>query len=298
MPTDGNRLSGVFAPIPTPFEDERLRLDWLQENLQRWSRTDLAGYLALGTNGEFKSLSTEEKVEVARVCGREKGDKTLMVGTGCESAVETIELTNRIADVGCDYASILAPHYFASAMDDEAVIGFFREVADAAKIPVVLYNIPIRAAGLKISTAAAESLAEHPNIHGMKDSGGVSVFSFLATAAGPDFAVMAGMAHYFLPSLLLGATGGVISLANCFPEICCELYEETVSENLVKARELHRTVLLANQAVGGTYGPPGVKAAMEMVGYHGGPPRRPLKPMTEAKCRAMREELEKLGFLK
>jgi len=289
-------LKGVFAPLVTPFQDEQIRFDWLEHNLTRLGETPLAGYLALGTNGEFKSLADAERMDVVRTCARLKGDKVLMAGTGCESTRETIELTNRVADVGADFASIICPHYFASRMDDDTLIGFYEEVAEHSRIPVLLYNIPKATANVRISATAAQVLSGHPNIAGMKDSGGASLFVFLTVVEG-QFSVLAGSADYFMPGLMLGAAGGVLSLANCFPEACCELYTATISGDLEKARGLHSKYLRANRAVSGTYGVAGVKAAMGLAGYYGGEPRRPLRPLGEQERQAVRRALEELGLL-
>jgi 4-hydroxy-2-oxoglutarate aldolase len=131
----------------------------------------------------------------------------------------------------------------------------------------------------------------------MKDSGGASLFSFLVASAGAEFSVLAGSANYFLPGLVLGSTGGVISLANCFPEICCQLYAEATSGSIDAARQLHNRILKANGVVSGKHGVAGVKAAMLLAGYHGGDPRRPLQALTDEERRTMRCGLEELGFL-
>ena len=295
MVTD--RLRGVFAPVVTPFDGDAVRLDWLEQNLQKLSETALAGCLALGTNGEFKSLTDKEQVDVVKVFARQKGSKVLMVGTGCESTHQTIDATNRAADLGADYASIIVPHYFASKMTDDVLIRFFEAVADAARIPVLMYNIPKCTAGVVISRKIVQKLSKHANIVGIKDSGGASIFGFLA-ASSDQFAVLAGSANYFLPSLQLGATGGVISLANCFPGPCCDLYEAAVTGNLDSAMELHAGILEANAAVSGKHGVAGVKAAMDAAGYHGGTPRAPLVGLGSEDRNVLEARLRELGFLK
>jgi 4-hydroxy-2-oxoglutarate aldolase len=297
MQLNRDLLKGVFAPVVTPFQDDHLRFDWLEENLARMRETPLAGYLALGTNGEFKSLTESEKLEVVKVFVRLKGDKLLMVGTGCESTRQTTELTQRAADLGADCASIITPHYFASQMDDAALISFYQHVADRSPIPVLPYNIPRLAAGVAISTNVACTLASHPNIWGMKDSGGVSLFAFLVALSRTQFAVLAGSAEYFLPGLLMGACGGVISLANCFPELCYRLYCEATSGNLDVARQLHAQIHQATRAVSGKHGVAGVKAAMDLAGYRGGDPRRPLRSLTDQHRETMRLKLVELKLL-
>jgi 4-hydroxy-2-oxoglutarate aldolase len=291
------RLRGVFAPVVTPFENDEIRFDWLEQNLARLAETPLAGYLALGTNGEFKSLTETENLQIVERFVRMKGDKVLMVGTGCESTRETIELTRRVAELGADFASIITPHYFASRMDDDALIGYYQEIADRSPVPVLLYNIPKLANGVTISARAAGVLASHPNIWGMKDSGGASVFAFLAALAGREFSVLAGSANYYLPALFLGAEGGIISLANCFPEVCCQLHAEATSGSADNARRLHLRILQANRAVSGKYGVAGVKAAMQLAGYQGGDPRRPLQPLSDEIRQTMRSKLQELGLL-
>lgn len=292
-----NQLTGVFAPVSTPFENDRIRFDWLEENLKRYAATELSGYLALGTNGEFKSLTEKERIQIIELCGRLKGDKVLMVGTGCESTRETIEFSNRAADSGADFASILPPHYFASKMNDAALISFYNEVAERSKIPVLMYNIPKCTSNVAIKPAVVKAVSSGPNIAGVKDSGGASIFSFLVNAAA-GFTVLAGSANYFFPALMAGAAGGVISLANSFPEFCCDLYTATISADLDKARKLHSLVIQANAAVSGKYGVAGVKASMDLAGYHGGDPRRPLLPISNEQRDGMRRELIEIGLLK
>jgi 4-hydroxy-2-oxoglutarate aldolase len=294
---DRDKLKGVFAPVVTPFEDDKIKFDWLEENLERLNETKLAGYLALGTNGEFKSLTESEKIQIVKLFVKLKGDKVLMVGTGCESTYETIEFTNRIADLGADFASVITPHYFASQMKDETLIAYYQEVAEHSSIPVLLYNIPKLTSNVSISSGAIKVLSLHPNIWGIKDSGGVSIFSFLSVVS-DDFCVMAGSANYFLPSLMVGAVGGVISLANCFPQDCCELYTASLSEDFDKARKLHQRILQANSVVSGKHEVAGVKMAMNLAGYRGGIPRRPLQPLAEEQRQIMQRKLRELGFLK
>ena len=170
-------------------------------------------------------------------------------------------------------------------------------VAEAARIPVLMYNIPKCTSGVALSRKVVQTLSEHGNIVGMKDSGGASIFGFLASAS-DSFAVLAGSANYFLPSLQLGAAGGVISLANCFPEPCCELYEAAIADEQEAAKRLHWRILEATAAGSGKHGVAGVKAAMDAAGYHGGAPRAPLTALRNDDRVALEAGLRELGFLK
>ncbi len=219
------KLSGVFAPVVTPFKDDNILFDSLRENLRKLNETDLTGYLALGTNGEFKSLSDAEQIKVLEIFALEKGEKVVMVGTACESTRQTIEKTKKAAEMGFDFASILTPSYFAKKMNDEVLTGYYERIADSSPIPVLLYNAPGYTGGVQISPKAVNHLSHHENIIGMKDSSPSGPNRFLAQIEPEqEFYILAGSANFFYPSLHLGATGGILSLADVLPAQCCKLY--------------------------------------------------------------------------
>jgi len=291
------KLSGVFAPVTTAFKDDKLDLDSLRSNLRKLGETALTGYLALGSNGEFRSLSDAEQLEVLEVFAQEKGEKVVMVGTGCESAKETIEKTEQVAALGFEFASVLTPSYFAKQMDDQALLDFYTRVADNVSIPILIYNAPRFAGGVEISPKALSQLAAHNNIVGMKDSSLVGPNRFLAVLpnahlnSASAFQVLAGSANFFYPSLHLGAVGGILSLANYLPALCCDLYRLFLEGAYREARDLHFRLLRLNVAVSSVYGVAGVKAAMDLLGFVGGEPRQPLRALTESQkediCRAL-----------
>ena len=217
-------LSGVLTPMVTPFKGDRVMFHGLIANVEKMNETALAGYFVLGTNGEYKSLSVGERVEVLRtvVKYRAKG-KVVMAGTGFESTKETIDMTLRAADEGADMASLLMPHFFPKKMTPEVLAGFITEVADASPIPVLLYNNPSVASGVTIKADLIRLVKDHPNVIGMKDSSHDTYRENLEAAKG-GMCVLAGSANYFLDLLRAGGTGGVLSLANVFPDACARLY--------------------------------------------------------------------------
>ena len=113
-----DKLSGVFAPIATPFNEQGdLLLEELSSNIQRLNRSGLRGYLVLGTNGEFRSLSSYEQVEVLKaVVKTASQDKVIMAGTGAESTKVSIELCHQAAEIGAHYGSLITPFFFAKKM--------------------------------------------------------------------------------------------------------------------------------------------------------------------------------------
>jgi len=297
MKNNREKLSGVFAPVVTPFRNEKLLLGDLRFNLKKLGETELTGYLALGSNGEFKSLTDREQIQVLEVFADEKGDKVVMAGTACESTAQTIEKSKIAADMGFDYVSILTPNYFAKRMDGPTLKGFYERIADAVPVPVLLYNAPGFTGGVAIPPKTVIELSRHPNIAGMKDSSPTGPVRFLCDCdPEEDFFILAGSANFFYSSLHLGAPGGVLSLANVFPESCCELYRLFREGRYEEARELHFRLARLNAAVSGVHGVAGVKAAMELTGFRGGDPRHPLVPVTGEERKKIRDKILTEGF--
>jgi 4-hydroxy-2-oxoglutarate aldolase len=292
------KLSGIFTPVVTPFVNDVPDLDALTYNLTRLRKTDIKGFFALGSNGEYKSLTSEEQLLVLEVFAQEKGDKIVMVGTGCESTRETIEKSHIAAQMGFDYVSVLTPHYFARQIDAATLVRYYERIAEAVSVPVLLYNAPQFAGGVQIPPKAVVELAKHPNIVGMKDSSSTGPARLLSEV-GPeeDFSILAGSMNSLYPSLHIGATGGVISLANVVPDACAELYEAFTEDRYEQARDLSAALIRLNQAISGTWGVAGVKAAMDLVGLKGGRPREPLMPVPDDAVAQIRQALTDEGLL-
>ncbi|NWF93398.1 MAG: dihydrodipicolinate synthase family protein [Syntrophaceae bacterium] len=291
------KLSGVFAPITTPFDEEgNLLLDKLASNIEKLNQSRLRGYLVLGTNGEFKSLSEAERRRVLEtVMKASSRDKVVMAGTGHESTVLSIANTKEAGAMGVHFASLIAPSFFAKKMTDQVLSRHFRLIADASPVPVLLYNNP-EVAVLTFSTGLIGEVSRHPNIVGMKDTSKGNFASYLL-AADPDFNLLAGSANFFFEALVMGGVGGVLSIANFAPEACCRVYDLWRAGKLEEARREQYRLMTLNQKVSGRYGVAGVKAAMDLAGFYGGPPRSPLLPLTPEEKKRLRDDLSASGFL-
>lgn len=293
------KLHGVYAPIPTPFVDGKIAYDKLEKNLEFWLGTNLEGIVVLGSNGEFVLLSSEEKIELIKfVCDKCKGKKQVIAGTGAESTEETIRLSIAAAEAGADAVLIVTPNYYKGAMTDAVLKRFYTDVADASTAPVILYNMP-RNTGINISSKLVAELAKHPNIVGMKDSGGNIVQIQECVAHTPeDFNIFAGSASYLFASLTVGATGGTLALANIFPNECAKVQELFDAGKVSEALDLQNLLVDSNNAVTAKYGIAGLKAAMDMMGLFGGEPRLPLLPINENEKADLKAILTKSGFFK
>ena len=167
-------LHGIFPPITTPFyPDGKIYFRKLEQNVEQYSRAPLAGIVVQGSTGEAILLSDEERREVLK-CARDAAanDKVLIAGTGIESAIETLRLTEYAYDVGYDVAMVRTPHYYKGQMANPAnMLAFYRFVADRSPLPVIIYNFP-QATGYDIPAEVVMELAEHPNLIGIKESSG------------------------------------------------------------------------------------------------------------------------------
>ena len=296
----GNRenLSGVFAPITTPFlANGEVDYAGLKRNMERYAKSPIKGYLALGSNGENKSLLPEEKRAVLEIIVANKSAKQIVM-TGCiaESTLETIRLAKEACQIGTDYVTLLSPNYFKKQMTDTALLRYFSDVADRVNKPCLTYCAPQFTGGITLSNSLVKQLAAHPNIVGMKDSSTGNMDGYLM-AAPAEFCVMAGSANFFLSALIGGATGGVISLANAFPEITNQLYARFIEKDYEACFALNREILQLNSAVSGKGGVAAVKYAMELAGFAGGQPRLPLLPLEEADQNSIRRALEEKGLI-
>ncbi|MBI3780067.1 MAG: dihydrodipicolinate synthase family protein [candidate division NC10 bacterium] len=292
-------LKGVLPPIPTPFrEDGEVAYDKLAENLERWNRTDLSGYLVTGSNGEFAALTEHEKMRIWEVARKHiPAQKRFLAGTGCETTRETIAMTKQAASAGAEAALVVTPWYNKGAMKSRELVAHFTAVADAAPIPILLYNVP-QFTGVTMGSDAVAKLAEHPNIIGMKDSAGaMEVFAEYVRVTLPSFQIFIGSALSFYVALCLGARGGILALANIAPQECVliqRLFEDGKQE---EAKRLQLRLLPLARTVTSRFGIGGLKAAMSMRGYYGGPPRPPLLPPTAEEVEAVRSELAAAGVL-
>jgi 4-hydroxy-2-oxoglutarate aldolase len=291
------KLSGIAAPISTPFVNGDIAYDRLRSNVQKYSKTALAGFFALGSNGESMFLTESEKLKVLEVVLKEKADhQIVMAGAGYESTRQTISFSNQVAEMGAEFVSILTPSYFKRRLTDEAMIGYYTEVADAVPIPVIAYNAP-GFTGMTLAPKVVEVISCHPNVIGLKDTSKGNMSTYLSVADN-DFDILSGTVSTLFESMLLGAKGGVVSLANAFPAPCCELYEACKAVDLDKARRLHYMLIKLNKSVSGSFGVAGVKYAAEVAGYNGGDPRKPLLPITEKGRQSIRKAIEEAGLLK
>ena len=281
------KMEGIIVPCVTPFDETgNLRLDWLKENYKKLNRTDVGGYMALGSNGEFRSLSDDEAFAVIQAAAQAKApDKVLIAGVGRESLYQTLAFIARVAEARTevDYLSVLTPGYFKNLMTDHALIDYYQAIADFSPYPVLIYCAPGFANDVRISPEALRILADHPNIAGIKDTSPDMMSAYMDCVGGrDDFQVLAGSLNNFFLCTLRGGKGGILSAANYFPETCVEFCRVIREGNRKAAEDFMRQLKEAAKETGGKAGVAGVKAVMNLMGYQGGVPRKPVQACGES----------------
>jgi len=287
------QLAGVFAPIPTPFDDrDRVDTARLKKALAKWVQRPLHGFVVLGSNGEAVLMDDFESDQVI-VAAREAvpPEKRFIVGTGRESTQATIKATKRAAEHGADAVLVRTPGFFKAQMSNDAFVRHYTAVADASPVPVLLYNFTALT-GVNLLPAAVARLAPHPNIIGMKESGGdIAQVADLVSLTPKDFMVLAGSAPTFYAALCVGAVGGILALGCAAPDACVQLFELTRAGRHEEAIALQRRLVPLARLLGGVHGVPGLKAAMNLLGYDVGIPRPPLSTLADAVLPTLRDEL-------
>ncbi len=294
-----NPLSGVFAPVTTPFtESGEVDYEGLKQNMAKYAASKLSGYLALGSNGENKSLTMDDKFKVLEIIVKGKGaHQTVMAGCIAESTRETISIARRAEDLGTDYITLLPPNYFKAQMTDAVLATYFSEVADAVGKPCLLYNAPQFSGGVVLSTDLVKQLGGHRNIVGVKDSSNAASIDNYLLSCPDDFAVLAGSANYMVSAMLNGAIGGILSLGNVFPNECWRLWHLIATRQYEEGFAYNKKILKISRSVSGKGGVSAVKAAMDVAGLVGGYPRRPLLPLPQQAKDKLQAVLKAEGML-
>jgi 4-hydroxy-2-oxoglutarate aldolase len=292
-------FAGVYTPIVTPFRrDDTVDEAGLRDNVKRWMSSMLSGIVVLGSNGEAPQLSDDEADRVVAVAREEvPAGRPFIAGTGRESTRATIAATARAARAGAEAALVRTPSFFKSQMTADVFVQHYTAVADASPIPVLLYNVTMFT-GVNLPVDAVVALAAHPNIVGMKESGSdLAQIADYVSRTPDDFTVLAGSAATYFHALCAGCDGGILALASIFPDECVWLQELVRDNRLDEARTLQRRLTPIARTIGTAHGVPALKAALDLLGYTGGPPRPPLRVAPAQVVDTLRSQLESLNAL-
>lgn len=292
--TIDQRLRGILLPTTTPFTaTEELDVAASLSNIRKWARTGITGFVLLGSTGERVHLDEREYLRSLEAARNEiPSDLAFIAGAGQQSVIGTSREIQQAAELGADAVLVITPHYYRAAITQDALVRYYTAVADASPVPVLLYSMPAFT-GIRIEAETIARLSEHPNIIGVKDSSSdVDGFAATVKACPPDFAILTGNGTVLLDALRVGATGAILAVGCVVPEICVEIFRACEAKDEDRASSLQTKLTPLAAAVTTRFGIGGLKAALDLAGYHGGSVRSPLRPPDES----ARQEIASLLF--
>lgn len=278
-------LSGIFGPVVTTFDAKSGELDLaaFEANLQAHLAAGLRGIVVAGSTGEAVLLDEAERAQLVDRARRAiPRDRLLIVGAGAESTRTTIARCRAAGAAGADAVLVVSPHYYTAAMTADAILGHFRRVADESPVPVILYNIP-KYVGFTISPSIVTELSTHGNIAGIKDSAGDrDLITVYVNTQRRDFSVLTGSGSLLHAALHAGARGAILAVALFAPELSRSVYDAVAANDEAAAAAAQARLTPMASTIVGALGVAGVKAALDVVGLHGGAVRPPLRALNKA----------------
>ena len=292
------RLDGVLPPLTTPFT-QRGDVDEgaLVANLERYNSTGLRGYVVFGSNGEAVHLSSAERRAILPLVRRHAADGHLVVaGVNALSTSAAQRALDEAAQDGADVALVITPYFYKGAMDQDVLYRFFADLAEVSPLPLLAYNVP-KNTGVVLAPETVARLADHERIIGCKDSSGnLGALASTVRQCPDDFQVLVGNAGIFYSALTMGAVGAILAVACVAPRPSVDVYDAVRRGDHDGAQALqHRLAPLGTMVTAGL-GIPGLKAALDLAGWDGGWPRRPLLPLDAAARQELRRAMEVSGF--
>jgi 4-hydroxy-tetrahydrodipicolinate synthase len=292
------RLRGILPAVITPFrENESIDYSAWQNLLERLIASGVHGLFVIGGQGEFFTLSEEERSVAARFCAQTVARRVpLFANVGSVTTAETVRLAKAAEADGVDYLVVITPYYLKPSADE--LYEHYSEVCRSVRLPVLAYNIPERT-GIELTPALMTRLVEsNQNLVGMKDSSGR--LELIPEWKRVGLAVFMGRDHMILDGLRMGCVGAVTACANVIPRAFVDLYNSYQAGNLEEATRLQALVEPLRQAFSLATFPSVVKEAMNMAGLRGGRSRRPVGPMPEearTKLAAVLARLREAGYV-
>jgi len=289
-------LRGIIPPIVTPMQaNEDLDLSRMRSLIDQMLAKGVHGIFVLGTTSEFYGLDDIEKQEVMATAVAHVNKRVpVMAGTGAETTRESVRITRLAEKEGVDCVSVITPYYVQPTQAE--IADHYRRIAECTRLPVLLYNNPIPAGGVKIDVETVARLAEVPNIVGMKDSAGdlQTFIEYVRVTPRDRFAIFQGRDTLILPALQFGARGAVPGTCNVAPDLCVGIYDAFQRGDSVAAQalQLRLSPLRLGLAIGTA--PGAIKAAMNLLGMSVGPSRSPIAPLSADKQEKLRGILKQV----
>jgi len=292
-------VRGIVPPLLTPFdEDGRIAERQLRDHVDFLIDAGVHGLFPGASIGELSNLNTDELERLtAIVVDQAAGDVPVYAGVGASGTLEAVERAERAAAAGADRLISITPYFLET--DQSGLYDHYARLADATDLPLLLYHLPSMTGQTLAVDTVSDLATDLDTVVGLKDSSGDLTWGSRIMANTPDdFAYLQGLGSLLLPSLVLGADGGVTGTANVAPELLVDVYDAYRVGELDRARavQVEAVTPLANVLMGGTF-PAGFKAAARLAGRDLGVPRPPIRELSESERESLRDTMDSLDLL-
>lgn len=290
-------LKGSIVALVTPFkENGEVDFDKLGELLDYHCNNNSGGIVILGTTGESSCLSFEEEAEIVEYSVKRVNKRVpLIVGSGSNETEKAVRMSLKYSLLGADYVLVITPYY--NKTNESGLIKHFTMVADAAKCPVIMYNVPGRT-GMSMSLRSLEVLSKHPNIWGIKEaSGNMSYAAKVSRLLNDDFHMLSGNDDIIVPMMSIGSVGVISVLANIAPKQTAKLCELCLNGKFAEANKIQMDLLPLTNDLFIEVNPIPVKEAMNYLGFNVGGYRAPLDYMAEENRKVLVSEIDRVKEL-
>lgn len=292
-------LAGLLLPVTTPFDPvtgDTAPVSF-RDNLRRWAAQGADGFVLFGSTGEGVLLDEDEKRHLVSFARDVAPELILVAGAGAESTRQVIRMAGAMADAGADAVIVQPPSYYGATLSAEALRDHFQAIADASPVPVILYHIP-KYTNVTMEAGLVRELARHDNVAGIKDSSAdlkrLAEFTEVCSGA---CAVFVGSGTLLFAALEMGAAGGILGVGLMATEECARILQLHAADKKPEAGRLQERIAPVHREVVARWGVPGVKVALDLLGYAGGAPRSPLSPLKERDRTQIAATLREAGLI-
>ncbi|OAM96328.1 4-hydroxy-tetrahydrodipicolinate synthase [Pelosinus fermentans] len=286
-------VKGIITAMVTPFdENQGINADATRQLVNTLIHSGVSGLFILGTNGEFHLLTNDEKIAFAKIVIDEVNKRVpVYVGTGGNSTSEVMELSKKMEALGADALSVITPYFLVPSQNE--IIQHYKAIAEAVRIPIVLYNIP-KNTGINLEPETVRQLAKIKNIIAIKDSSGKleNIEKYIQITKDEDFSVLSGSDSLILSALKIGAAGAIAATSNLITAIDVSIYENFLKGDMEKAEKAQQDIEVLRAVLKLGTVPSILKKAMEMIGIPVGPARLPVTEVKEETVKKIGEMLD------
>jgi 4-hydroxy-2-oxoglutarate aldolase len=294
-----DRLGGIIPPIVTPFDQVgEVSPVLFRQNIRRWLEEPISGFVLFGSNGEGQLLDEDEKIRLTAFA-RElvPAAMPLIAGVGAESTRAVIREGNKLADAGATFLLVSPPPYFGASLSGVAILEHYHRAADELAIPMLVYHIP-KNTHVTIDAGLMAEIVKHPNIAGLKDSSGdVKRFADYSNTCDKRCRMFVGNGSLLYTALELGAVGGIVGIGQIAPKMCAAIVEAQRQGDAQRAGSIQEKLVPVHREIVGAFGPVGTKVALDLLGYAGGKPRPPLRPLGEKERKRVEQVMQEAQLI-